>query len=298
MGRELKRVPLDFEWPLNKPWKGYINQHYSASKQCPHCGGTGESPEARRLSDMWYGYGQAPFSPEDRGSQPFSETDEVIVALANRNVQHSPGYYGSGDFAVVQEARRLQDLFNSRWCHHLNDADVAALVENGRLYDFTHTWSRETGWVPKDPAVVPTAREVNVWSLSGLGHDAINLWVCVKARCAELGVDPVCSHCEGSGTIWPSEEAKQLADEWQSTEPPAGDGFQMWETVSEGSPISPVFATAEELASWLAGHNRDVDKGTSYESWLKFIKGPGWACSFVAVDGILHTGVNAMTEAE
>jgi hypothetical protein len=25
MGRELKRVPLDFDCPLNKVWKGYIN---------------------------------------------------------------------------------------------------------------------------------------------------------------------------------------------------------------------------------------------------------------------------------
>lgn len=34
MGRELKRVPLDFNWPFNKIWQGYINPHY---KFCPDC---------------------------------------------------------------------------------------------------------------------------------------------------------------------------------------------------------------------------------------------------------------------
>ena len=33
MGRELKRVPLNFEWPINEIWKGYINPHY---KPCPN----------------------------------------------------------------------------------------------------------------------------------------------------------------------------------------------------------------------------------------------------------------------
>lgn len=32
--------------------------------------------------------------------------------------------------------------------------------------------------------------------------------------------------------------------------PPKGDGFQLWETTSEGSPMSPVFGTLDELCSW------------------------------------------------
>ena len=34
-------------------------------------------------------------------------------------------------------------------------------------------------------------------------------------------------------------------------EPPTGDGWQVWETVSQGSPISPVFADRERLIDWL-----------------------------------------------
>lgn len=32
--------------------------------------------------------------------------------------------------------------------------------------------------------------------------------------------------------------------------PPTGDGYQLWETTSEGSPASPVFATLDELCEW------------------------------------------------
>jgi hypothetical protein len=32
MGRELRRVPMDFDWPLHKVWDGYLNPH---GKPCP-----------------------------------------------------------------------------------------------------------------------------------------------------------------------------------------------------------------------------------------------------------------------
>ena len=33
-------------------------------------------------------------------------------------------------------------------------------------------------------------------------------------------------------------------------EVPNGEGYQLWETTSEGSPISPVFETLDELCEW------------------------------------------------
>jgi len=93
MGRELKRVALDFEWPENKVLVGYMNQHYAKSHVCAACGGSGYSPEARRLKDQWYGH--APFRPEDRGSTPLLPTHQAVLALAERNVTRSPEYYGS-----------------------------------------------------------------------------------------------------------------------------------------------------------------------------------------------------------
>lgn len=293
MGRELKRVPLDFVWPENKPWQGYLNPHYAKSHDCKACAGSGLSSEARRLKDQWYG--NAPFRPEDRGSAPFTPEHPAVRAFAERNVTRAPEYYGGGEAMIQREARRLADHFNRRWSHHLNADDVAALIDGGRLMDLTHTWTPETRWQPKEPTCVPTPKEVNVWSISGgLRHDSINRWIVVGAECKRLGFDAECKQCYGEGTIWDSPEAKQVAEDWARSEPPTGDGYQIWETVSEGSPISPVFATPEELARHMAGKPWGADKGTSYETWLQFINGPGWAPSMISDGNGIRTGVEAV----
>lgn len=291
MGRELKRVALDFEWPIDKVWMGFLNPHYVHNHDCPVCNGSGSSPEARHLKDKWYG--NAPFKPEDRGSKPFLPTDDAVRRFAERNISHAPEFYGRSQYAIECEAKRLAALFNRGWSHHLNADDVAALVEAGRLQDLTHTFDPAGGWKPKDPAYIPTPEEVNVWSIGGMGHDSINQWIVVGAECKRIGVPEQCSHCDGEGSFWSSPEAKQAADDWEQTEPPAGAGYQMWETVSEGSPISPVFATPEELAQWLTGKPWGADKGTRYEQWLSFINGPGWAPSLIMDASGMRTGVQA-----
>lgn len=290
MGRELRRVPLDFDWPIDETWEGFLNPLYVA-KKCAACDGTGLSPAGKRCRDLWYGY--APFKPEDRGSTPFLPKDEAVLAIATRNVTRSPEYYGTHADAIPNEAARLCQHFNKGWSRHLNDDDVAVLVKAGRLMDFTHTWSPENGWQPKDPLYIPTAREVNIWSISGMGHDSINQWKCAEAECERLGEPYECSACAGAGDIWPSAEAEKAYEDWQPTPPPAGVGYQIWETVSEGSPISPVFATPEALAKHMAGTRWGADDGTPYETWLKFINGPGWAPSMVGTAAGLLSGVEA-----
>lgn len=49
--------------------------------------------------------------------------------------------------------------------------------------------------------------------------------------------------------------------------------FMMYEDTSEGTPISPAFATTEELAWWLTENNASwfADKGASFESWMTII---------------------------
>lgn len=293
MGRELKRVSLEFNWPLYKPYEGFINPLHVA-KKCRACNGGGYSCEAKRLSDLWYGY--VPFKPEDRSSVPFKPTDEPVLAAAIRNIANAPEYYGWDSGAVDREARRLSAHFNSSWSHHLNADDVAALVEAERLYDLTSDFTPGKGWVKKSPAVIPTPREVNEWSIRGMGHDSINQWICAKAECARLGISETCAGCDGEGEHWPSEEAKKAYEDWQSAEPPSGEGYQIWETVSEGSPISPVFSTPEDLARHMATTSYGADKGTPYETWLKFINGPGWAPSLIGDGNGLRSGVEAIVE--
>lgn len=66
-------------------------------------------------------------------------------------------------------------------------------------------------------------------------------------------------------------------------EPPVGEGWQVWETVSEGSPTTPVFATREELIEHLtlvgAG---GVCGPVSRQAAEKFVEA-GWAPSLVGM---------------
>ena len=296
MGRQLRRVPLDFYWPENKVYGGFINPHYKKSWECPHCSGSGESPQAKRLTDIWYGK-TGDFRPEDRGSVPWKPEDAPVWAFAKRNVERSPEFYGEpSDFNIRREALRLCAHFNSQWSHHLNQDDVNALVEGDRLWDFTRDFVPGTGWVDKTEPSVPTAAEVNAWSIGGFGHDSCNQWIVVRAEAKRLGFETKCSSCNGEGRMWPSQEVRDAYENWTQEEPPIGEGYQLWETVSEGSPITPVFATAEELARHLAGTRWGADKGTPYETWMKFIVGPGWAPSGFIMNGEVMSGVEGVVD--
>lgn len=68
--------------------------------------------------------------------------------------------------------------------------------------------------------------------------------------------------------------------------------YMMYEDTSEGTPISPAFATPEELARWLAdnGASSFGSSTASYEAWLNIAKG-GWAPSMVIANGVIQSGV-------
>lgn len=273
MGRVIKRVPLDFDAPLNEVWSGYLMPETLHEQPCAQCGGSGYSSDARHLHDLWYG--NMPFDPTDTGSTRLTAETPEVRAFAERNVARSPEFYGSSEAAIVREATRLADLWNGMWLHHLDQDDVNALVAAGRLYDFTHVWSKGNGWEPIEPAPTVTAGQVNLWSLSGFGHDAINCHVVIRAKCERMGVEEQCSRCHGHGSTEKYEGQRAEADAWRREEPPAGDGWQLWETVSEGAPISPVFATADDLATWMSDPARDRD-WVPGEVAAKFIA-EGWA---------------------
>jgi hypothetical protein len=227
MGREVKRVALDFDWPMDKVWDGFLNPHYS---ECKACGGSGSTIASKRLTDL------------------------VSLLLI------------SGD-----DARRGK-------CHpYFYDAplhNTAGDVVCGK--DMTELTTGLAGRAP-----------------SFMGHDACDRWSAAKKIIAAAGLPEtwgVCAECKGEGQD-PSKKADY--DAWTRTEPPTGDGWQIWETVSEGSPISPVFARPEELARWMAGKRWGADHGSSYESWLKFITGPGWAPSMIMDSSGIHTGPEA-----
>lgn len=76
--------------------------------------------------------------------------------------------------------------------------------------------------------------------------------------------------------------------------------YQAWETVSEGTPVSPPFATQDELIDYLAKHGdfwdqKRGDTPSPRAAYEKFVKETGWAPSMVLVaDGRIMTGVEAL----
>ena len=271
MGREIKRVAAGFDWPIRKVWEGFINPH-DTSTTCEACGGSGYSPRAREMHAQWYGH--APFTP----NKPFAVDCPEAQAWAKHQCERSPGYFGRGAMAEAREAIRITHIWNSCLSHHLNDDDVAALIAKNRLWDLTA--SRR-----------PSAEEVNHWSLGGFGHDSLNCAIVITDRCRRMGVPSTCAQCHGHGCLWPSEEARQRFETWTETEPPTGEWWQLWETVSEGSPVSPAFPTSRELAQWMASTDECAHLGIG--GCLKFIKA-GWSPSVVVENGKVISGVEAV----
>ena len=225
--REVKRVPLDFDWPRNEVWEGYLTPAELRPPSCPDCGGSGYSPLAEWLLATYYAFG-AP-------------------TLA--------------------------------WRDKLTQADVDALVAAGRLSESrrrepTADNPREWEWVQ----VRRTADEVNAAQrtgrmLGGLSLDAISRGILVERRCEALGGSNSCPRCGGEGDIGTPAE-RDAYENWEATEPPTGVGWQLWETTSEGSPVTPVFPTADDLASYCAEHASPFADST----WTK----AQWLASFTA----------------
>jgi hypothetical protein len=103
-----------------------------------------------------------------------------------------------------------------------------------------------------------------------------------------------------------NDEREMTFEEWDGPRPVKEDympdwpesgrtHYQMYESTTEGTPISPVMSTPEELARWLADTNASAfgGQGASYEAWLKVCRG-GWAPSAVMANGVMTSGVEAM----
>ena len=99
-----------------------------------------------------------------------------------------------------------------------------------------------------------------------------------------------CISCDGTGKNLKEKTCPSCYGECKSTptiEPPKGydfeksDGYQIWEDVSEGSPVSPVFMKPEDLAKWMVKNDTSITAGTSHKAWLNMIKEEGSAPSGV-----------------
>ncbi len=99
----------------------------------------------------------------------------------------------------------------------------------------------------------------------------------------------------GSYAEWDGE--RPIAEDYMPTWPiEECTMFVMYETCSEGTPISPAFETPEELARWCADNGASAfgSQTASYDAWLKVARG-GWAPSAIITPGVgIESGVEGV----
>ncbi len=175
------------------------------------------------------------------------------------------------------------------WNDKLGQAEVDNLIAEGRLRTLvprepTEDNPRDWEWV----ALPRTAAEVNAAQRcrgGGDKHDAINRWILISFRCKVLGITEHCPTCEGNGDI-ATPEQREAADEDHTVEPPTGEGYQMWETTSEGSPVSPVFEDIEMLCQYAADFCTVFGKEkTTAAEWRRMLDADWVTHEMVAPDG-------------
>lgn len=227
MGREARRVPIDFDWPQGKTWEGYLMPDRFDETECPDCY-NGSTADGELIQGIAY----------------------MLVGLADDVVQQERG---RDMHPYLQPLHRISYVGGSPRPTPRFEEFVKGLNPEDRGY----------GMLGRQPYGM--ARRL--LELAGLPED----WA-------------TCPTCQGHGSVekYPGQRAE--AEAWEHTEPPTGDGWQMWETTSEGSPMSPVFARPEELARWLTTTGASIfgHHTASYEEWLAIVKGEQMAMVQIA----------------
>jgi ribonucleoside-diphosphate reductase alpha chain len=90
MSREVKRVPVGFDWPLNKVWSGYLMPDTMDLPTCGDCAGDGYTPEARAIAKSFYSFqtGDSRLSWSDKIGQ--AEVDNLLAEGRLKTWQFQP----------------------------------------------------------------------------------------------------------------------------------------------------------------------------------------------------------------
>lgn len=111
----------------------------------------------------------------------------------------------------------------------------------------------------------------------------------------EAGERP--SYCEGDDRnleYWEWDSTPPVRDYYRPWSDEEATWFQCWETVSEGTPVSPPFATQEELIEYLATKGDFWDQKRGDPAWgrqaaERFVRA-GWAPSIIMQGGVVTDG--------
>lgn len=261
MGRQVRRVPVDFDWPINQTWQGFLIPDALIEEPCPDCytlgyrgdrtGGSGATAAHRWLEAICNLICMLADDVDDQKRDGVPVTQRVT---------------GAGGTDRMHPY--LQDLMRINVYEHRRPSEDIVELVNGL------SGSNGPGFLGRSSS--------DAWRILGKIVEAAGL-------SDKWGHCPTCDG-HGSVEVYQGQRAEQEA--WEEIEPPAGEGWQLWETVSEGSPISPVFDSPEGLAKWMSSPAYTWGSSTpmAYDSALRFITGDGWAPSMVGTSAGLVSG--------
>lgn len=218
MGRELRRVPFDFDHPIGEVWPGFV------------CELGGPCPENNKTC----------FNGNTSGGAWLESICRLIDIAAKEGM------------VSADERAHYARHPNQRTYPH------PYLSEFPQAPRFQYHYRRpgqESNLVPltdelADLIVGLTGlkkSEVGERFSSGHSYEIAKALLKKAKMPARWGV---CTVCDGHAD---DPKKRAAVEAWKETPPPTGEGYQVWETVSEGSPISPVFRTAVKLEQWLIG---------------------------------------------
>lgn len=115
----------------------------------------------------------------------------------------------------------------------------------------------------------PTIEKIK--SIKGIFKKAPYLKDCKSSWDICSKCDEIINCCSESAEhcIWYNKDNKR---EWYK-EVPEGEGYQLWETTSEGSPTSPVFKTLDDLCEWCEDNATTfADYKATKEEWRRMLQ--------------------------
>lgn len=183
-----------------------------ASKRCETCGGDGYHPDAHWISESFYEH-SSPFCNE---TQQQREINTLMRSFGNEGPTTEPLRRGQSPSQELiarygQAFRAFCERMQTKghWNDDITQDEAQALVDAGRLIDFTKTFQPGVGWQEKTPPYIPTADEVNAAQSGGglSGHDCINRCILIEQRLKRFGMPKTCLDCGGDGHVFTEPEA-------------------------------------------------------------------------------------------
>lgn len=220
MGREVRRVPLDFDWPLEQLWEGYLMPARLRGTPCATCAGSGSSDELEWLMKVGYILaGLADDHTDAERGRPMHPWLTTLREISYGSRSQRPGPRFAEFVDGLTESKVDPDRLFGRAVYRM----TGALREAAGLPD-------EWGW---------------------------------------------CPDCAGQGETETHPGQRGEAEAWEPTDPPEGEGWQLWSTTTEGHPMTPVFATAEALADHCAAESVSWfgREGAPRDQWLRSFVG-------------------------